>query len=105
MPRVIDREELTAVPYGILVCGPLVGTDIAPVTLQVTSDKAPWVFLRLDERHKGARTYEKPADGESRCDDMHTSSFLLNKVLKNRIQSRGRRAATKGGTVRHLEKE
>lgn len=48
---VIDREEPLAVPQGVLVLGPAVGTDIHPIAFHVAIEKRPRIFLGF-EKHK-----------------------------------------------------
>src|SRR5688572_12823950 len=50
VPGVEDREEPPAVPHGMLVFGPLLGPDIAPVAFKVAKDESLRIFSGFDER-------------------------------------------------------
>lgn len=65
MPGVVPGGESAPMPYGFLVFGPLVGTNIAPIALQMARDEVLWILLGLDERHEGARSDDEPSDPES----------------------------------------
>jgi hypothetical protein len=55
VPRVVDGEEPLGVAYAILVLGPFLRSDIAPIAFDVAIDERLWIFLRFDERDVRAR--------------------------------------------------
>jgi hypothetical protein len=40
-------------PQGIFVLGPLLGTDIAPIALDMAVDVGLWIFLGFDQGYEG----------------------------------------------------